>query len=139
MREIKFRQWISEDIQQHTVAQMNYEPAYAGMFKLNDIFTGSYGEELMRSTGVKDKNEIEVYEGDFIKVTFDSVNYSPEIFEIKYGKGSYDSGVYPYIGFYCKNIENGDEDGNATYMFQDDYTKIEVIGNVYENEDLLKL
>jgi len=61
----------------------------------------------MKKTGVLDRNGKEIQEGDTIKYTGDCC---PGKYKIKYGEGTYDSGIYTYIGFYCE-AEDGDSDG----------------------------
>lgn len=75
--------------------------------------------ELMQSTGLKDKNGVEIYEGDIVHL---------------WG-GEYAQGFYEYDE---KNaIENLIIDG----FFIMEYLQtgnVEVIGNIYENPELLK-
>lgn len=86
---------------------------------------------LMQSTGIKDKNGKEIFEGDLITRTgvFNSV--------VKYGKWQYEEDFgakSKSIGFY---IDNSYEDDSWYESF--DYTGVhsnyEVVGNIYENED----
>lgn len=88
---------------------------------------------LMQFTGLLDKHGKEIYEGDIIR------SYGPygeeNRFIIQYGQGGYDSGYYPYIGFYCEEVETDYTDGFAMEMFEENK---EVIGNIYENAELLK-
>lgn len=96
----------------------------------NRIFTldGMYIHEVEEETvgqyaGLKDKNGREIYEGDIIEKTYYSYHQPEcsELFEIK----------YEGLGFHFKHIK-----GNAFYLpFTED---IEVIGNIYENPELLE-
>jgi len=70
---------------------------------------------LMQYTGLKDKNGKEIYEGDIIREDFNK-----QLYEVCYNMGSYTAE--------CRG-----------YRFQLFTIKdFEIIGNIYENPDLLK-
>lgn len=81
---------------------------------------------LMQSTGLKDKNDNEIFEGDIVK---------------------YDSGCYTYTEevAYNKNFAGfGVRDANADIILtfwvlaeNVDLSSLEVIGNIYQNPELL--
>ena len=87
---------------------------------------------LMQYTGLKDKNGVEIYEGDICKDNkFSDEN---ELFVIKYGKyktkdwkEKYISNTYQY-GWFAEFIKTKDQVHLVTP------NGIEVIGNIYENE-----
>ena len=121
MREIKFRAWLKEERK-----MVNVETLFIGINRLcfgnsktEDLFFRDFEEvELMQYTGVKDKNGKEIYEGD---ITI--CKYGPQIaMEVKWvDEGFRTLGKYDgdnYVGF-VKNNE-------------------EVIGNIYENKNLLE-
>lgn len=131
MREIKFRAWQFEP-------SLHRKP---GMYRVSDIdwyedskengggevffFDGSHSSEylkdvhLMQYTGLKDKHGKEIYEGDILR-------------------GSTVDG-----GSYITTVEwrdlawwSGDSEPLAnTDQYEDNF---EVIGNIYENKELLK-
>lgn len=74
--------------------------------------------ELMQSTGLKDKNGTEIYEGDIVKNIYD------EIYVVKW----FDA------GFHLEEKYNGGFDYFELH-FGDNK---EVIGNIYENPELLE-
>ena len=93
---------------------------------------GEWFSDLMQYTGLKDKNGVEIYEGDICKDNkFSDEN---ELFVIKYGKyktkdwkEKYISNTYQY-GWFAEFIKTKDQVHLVTP------NGIEVIGNIYENE-----
>ncbi len=81
----------------------------------NDADTG-YISEPMQSTGLVDKNGKEVFEGDV------ALFYGEKISKVFYSQGSF-----------CVDILNG---GTPLHSFSPKL--LEVIGNVYENPELLE-
>jgi uncharacterized phage protein (TIGR01671 family) len=85
-------------------------------------------------TGIKDKNGVEIYEGDIIQWFED---WDEEYFqaELKYGIGKFDGGVYNYVGFYLERDGEILEPYEITNMIKDvnkKYYSYEVIGNIFE-------
>ena len=71
---------------------------------------------LMQYTGLHDKNGKEIYEGDIVKVrSYPSGYINTEVY-FKDGKFAFDG---------------------SNYSFKDLNDKVEVIGNIYENKELL--
>ena len=68
---------------------------------------------LMQFTGLKDKNGVEIFEGDIVKCWYGHKGV------VKWG----------YFGFEIDELDNS---------FHHTYEKAEVIGNIYENKELLK-
>lgn len=84
---------------------------------------------LMLSTGLKDKNGKEIFEGDIIR-------YNIDVVDIK---------RHPTLGFYT--VLDGREgffgDGMSIDYFEEDAKEFsktaEIIGNIYENPELLEV
>ena len=124
MREIKFRAWIKNNKRMERCIEVN--PFYIGDC---DRFHWKHEEvELMQYTGLKDKNDKEIYEGDIIDASY--INpMSNEVIKkhylIEYGEGQYKAkliGSSPY--------------GDTWINFINE--KGTVIANIYENPELLE-
>ena len=117
-REIKFRQWFSPCMYYNPYICVDDEH---GSY-INDDLTYY---ELMQYTGLKDKNGREIYEGDIVDV-------------IMWDKKTTEVVRWDEIGFFpwtATNVHADDLDFYATSRKAED---IEVIGNIYENPELLK-
>ncbi|WP_161877881.1 YopX family protein [Alkalibacterium sp. MB6] len=84
--------------------------------------------ELMQSTGLKDKNGVEIYEGDVIERTF---IFRGAISETFIGIVGYSERTAQYI---IKSNVRDEELVNALSKM----SLYEVIGNIYENSELLE-
>ena len=77
--------------------------------------------DLMQYTGIKDKNGKEIYEGDIVRCN----------------SGFYEGGV-GVITYVSADNEPGFFIVFANYETEVDFNNIEVIGNIYENPELIK-
>ena len=85
--------------------------------------------DIIYSTGLKDKNDVEIYWGDIVKED----EYTKQLYLVK-------SGVFDNGQSYSDN-----ESGNGFYLHNKVYgvesmhgdIEYEVIGNIYENKELL--
>jgi len=127
-REIKFRAW--GEWSDNDKPYMNYNLAFEEYLPINTLLSSV--ESLMQYTGLKDRNGKEIYEGDILK---DDVN---DLLEVKFGKLPLDKSgdcVCTYLSFYCKNYGNIGQ--FPTYSCQEIGNWMYVVGNIYENPELL--
>jgi len=124
MREIKFRAWIHGAGDPRVTPEMKYVSHSLSMFfaKIDDWPLGC---ELMQYTGIKDKDGVEIYEGDVTRQLredncFSGNNKEEDIVII--GEPEWSE-----LG----SLNSGGPDGDYPLI------EIEVIGNIYENPELL--
>ena len=122
----KFRAWNKIKKRMFLVLEIDYEnelvsdETYWNTIPFDDV-------KLMQSTGLKDKNDKEIYEGDIIK---DSEDF---IAQVVYDK--------EYAGFGL-NYQPFDLTEGLSVTFEElknEYRNtFEIIGNIYENPELLE-
>lgn len=127
----KYRAWDKTDKEMYLVDEINFN---RGEFEsIGDGITflrEADKVELMQSTGLKDKNDKEIFEGDILTD----------------GHTTGDIRNHPTLGFYIVDESSkegylsdtvGIEDFEEAKEFM--RNSIEVIGNVYENPELLEV
>ena len=122
MKEIKFRVWNTETNKMITNVKEMGVFALQSIYSIDEFLVIPTNEKypLMQYTGLKDKNGVEIYEGDIIKYDFNELNYRIEFLNAEF-----------IARRFYENIEN-------LYPTEFDYGKeCEVIGNIYENKELL--
>lgn len=89
-------------------------------------------ETVGQSTGLKDKNGVEIFEGDMVKVTDEDEEYS----YISVVKNYAEEG---YPAFDIEYPSDWEYESNAlSTIMSGGYETIEIIGNIYENPELLE-
>ena len=118
MKNIKFRAW--DKINEEMIPWGRLLNGY----NLRNVFMGPEmcGLILMQFTGLKDKNGVEIYEGD---VLFHPLQGRRKVY-------------YPYsetvASYGLRNIDNG-----FGSTLQDSHAVWEIIGNIYESSDLIEV
>ena len=126
MREIKLRAWDKENgcwasidsivlCDDGSIAYLLPEEDDMPPYLEEDV-------EIMQYTGLKDNNGREVYEGDVLDIGLQNQDGKPVVAPVSYEK---------YIAGYV--LDNG---GNGIWQRLDE--DCEVIGNIYENPELLE-
>lgn len=126
----KFRAWHNELARMMSISDMWFNVDSLGEIGLNDAVTNDYITvspdeiKLMQSTGLKDKNGKEIFEGDI-------VDYKGREAVVKW-HGSYASFIYRFVDGLKERVSEWDPLFLACYNF-------EVIGNIYENPELFEV
>ena len=131
----KFRSWV-ENIRHPEFSFMQYAPEFNG--EINKIFENDgeiqHGVKVsyMQSTGLKDKNGVEIYEGDIVQSTWYDVDNNPYN---KKGEITFVGAQYVIVYDSQFDVETGEITYDAhSLTYAED---VEVIGNIYENPELL--
>jgi uncharacterized phage protein (TIGR01671 family) len=143
VREIKFRAWDKKS------KKMLYGDfciwASSGRWAIYDDEDGGksglwehnisddYDLEVMQYTGLHDKNGKEIWEGDILSDSLVTTKDDPA----KDGYFLYSEVIFSE-GSFCGKEINGWDPMTEIYPLAGNYSRQEVIGNIYENPELLK-
>ncbi|EHV2922335.1 hypothetical protein K0I90_002431 [Enterococcus faecalis] len=134
----KFRAWDKRENTMRDVAVLHFTKGG----KVNSIEYWKTPSELksyhvrnlvlMQSTGLKDKNDVEIFEGDVVKVTDGESEEDSYISAVR----NYSNEGYPAFDIEYPPTYHYDSNVLSAIMCNG-FETIEVIGNVYEDGDLL--
>jgi uncharacterized phage protein (TIGR01671 family) len=140
MREIKFRAWIKKD--EYMAYPKSSDHDYC-MICNGDGFGVAWSDEdwlkqddfeIMQYTGLKDKNGTDIYEGDVVNFEYEypgTVNGEPREVRKRLGKIVWQKFRATWA------IKLSAYANNDLYKYVQGYG-VEVIGNIYENPELLE-
>lgn len=130
-REIKFRIWDNAD--KKYLSLQDYQGLGAIEVENDGTLTLSPRYRFLTSmmimperfipqqyVGLKDKNGVEVYEGDIVRLVYDNIEH---IYQIIFDKEEFDF-----------KATNGEINYGGNFQYLGCCEEIEVIGNIYENE-----
>lgn len=128
----KFRAYVKEVNKTYEITEIDFGDEQLKT-ELGDWW--SFDEvEIMQSTGLKDKNGVEIFEGDVVKVTDGESEEDSYISAVKnYSNEGYPAFdiEYPPTYHYESNV--------LSAIMCNGFESIEVIGNIYENTELLEV
>ena len=147
MREIEFRAWIKDKNRMEFGIGVN--PYY--VTDCDRLFWKHEEVELMQFTGLHDKNNNKIYEGDIVRYNTDDDFDCYSI--VKFGTYKQDGSGGEYsgrecLGFYvdvdnftCPDWTEDDASYFPHYLCTQNLNEVcsvcEIIGNIYENNELL--
>lgn len=129
-REIKFRAFDTENKEMLEVQELDYEDSWNGQPMVRTTMYNDYFDTeemiLMQYTGLKDKNGVEIYEGDIVQARYFEDSTS-EKYVVKYDTDR--AGFFPFAcGDGCGCCET--DVISVTY--------VEILGNIYDNPELIE-
>ena len=130
----KYRAWYKEWKEMGRVGEIRFDldgSVSVVLFKGNFLDVSGPREKivLMQSTGLKDKNGKEIFEGDIIAIEVDDTETPINARVSQNSK----------IGVLMFHVFEDNEDVPMVELLEDNSVAFEIIGNIYENPELLEV
>lgn len=123
-REIEFRAWLKDEKKMVDVREINFSSEQICFETEDEILYASFDEiELIQYTGLKDTNGVKIFEGDIVKNIYSNSKY-----ELFWDEENC-----------CFRMRNMDDDYDYLVLNIREAGMLEVIGNIYENKELLEV
>lgn len=130
MKTLKFRAWDKRTKQMRPVAEISFgddgsaltilaclAPKDGPYWRTEDVIVHSESGMLMQYTGLKDRNGVDIYEGDIVQWSTYPEN--------------------PNVRAYRRVVQWSDTEARFKPDSMGDDPVVEIIGNIYDNPDLL--
>ena len=129
MREIKFRWWDKQE------KEFNEPWGFRSDVDISVILQSCFEDHIpTQYTGLKDKNGVEIYEGD--KIIFDNSDIGGEVYNgvIEWNTDQTLGGIG--LGLWVPSISfDGHSSQSAGWLVTDFLGSLEVVGNIFEEVD----
>ena len=123
-REIKFRAWHKTKEKYYPIVSLNFYTKEVCIGKPYVNVWASFDDVVLeRYTGLKDKEDKEIYIGDLFKIKYDYNWKKEDYFEVVFSRK---------LGIILRNSEG------RWFHLVDKIKDYEIVGNIHENEELLK-
>lgn len=124
MREIKFRAWEKNLKTMIPVDSIDFK---AELINIELAWRMFEEIELMQYTGLKDKNGVEIYEGDILSQHPGGIHFDEEDYQLVIVKKT-EYGWSPHV----------DVIGHKAHDYKGNLFEYIVVGNIYENPELFE-
>ncbi|HFI0640495.1 TPA: YopX family protein [Streptococcus suis] len=143
----KYRVWVEAEETMRPVLGLDWSgvgddlTVFVPMGKTSLRAVSIDGAVLMQSTGLFDVNGKEIFEGDVVTFLDDDNNPIYENAVVKFGQHTNKDTIFErepvYIGVYVE-VQKGTATFDVERMFNDYEGRFTIIGNIYENPELLE-
>lgn len=137
----KFRAWLKNDKEMINVDEIHWDLGKFEFIGDGITFQRLADEvELMQSTDLRDRNSVEIFEGDVLEIQ--GIKMIVKFGSYKYLETSKNNGhllgiLHDGLGFYVECINVADPDRISPFE-PETLKESAVIGNVYESKDILE-